>query len=271
MRVIEGLCYSPAHGDARQMDIFIPGEGANGRCVLWIHGGGWRGGRRASWRAPAELFCEYGYVCASMDYRLVPTWTFPSQIEDARLAMAFLRSKAAEYGFRANATAAIGSSAGGHLAAMLGVIRPQNPLGAAPDSPPRDTQPNAVVCVCAPTTLMADEAPGSVLPPIFCAFMGCDRQENPSLWRSASPLEGVTGSEPPFLFVHGNADTTVPIAHSERMRDKLLAAGVKAEMTVIDGAAHGFAYGVTTPLQQQTMTIIRRFLDRALPTPATTA
>lgn len=258
MRIVRDLPYSATHSETRVLDLYLPDGNGNGRCILWIHGGGWRGGRRASWRRPAALFCGEGYVCASADYRLAPAWRFPCHVDDVRLAMAYARTRADDLGFRADNIAAIGSSAGAHLVSMLATTG----LEDCAEGAVGDTRPNAVVAISTPTTFMDTDAQNEKLRPHLEHFLGCTLSEDPQRYKTASPLERVSGAEPPFLLLHGDEDPLIPLSHSLRMRDKLLAAGVHAELAILSGAKHGFPYGIDSPHQQETIAHVRRFLDQ---------
>src|SRR5690625_4151227 len=115
------LPYSEHFKEYRKMDIFEPNQ-SNGTCLLFIHGGGWSAGNKEQWHEVMNYFCAKGYVCASMSYRLVPKFIFPSQIEDVRLGMQFLKDRARTFNFDPNSIVAVGSSAGGYIAVMLGLI-----------------------------------------------------------------------------------------------------------------------------------------------------
>jgi dipeptidyl aminopeptidase/acylaminoacyl peptidase len=57
---------------------------------------------------------------------------------------------------------------------------------------------------------------------------------------SVSPILFVSGDDPPTLLIHGDADTLVPIAHSQRIHAALKDAGVPTEFVTIAGGTHGF-------------------------------
>lgn len=89
--------------------------------MVYIHGGGWNHGDRK--QALASI-CSYvtkrGYIGVSLDYRLTPEAPFPAQIQDVKLAIRYLRAHAAEYHLDPNRIGVWGTSAGGHLASLLG-------------------------------------------------------------------------------------------------------------------------------------------------------
>lgn len=247
------IAYSDLHADVRRMDVFTPAAGGNGGAILFIHGGGWISGKRGRWHGVMEHFGRLGYACATVDYRSVPRWTFPAQLEDVRAAMTFLRGRAGEYGFDPARVAALGSSAGGHLATLLALA----------DGGPPDARPAAVVALCAVLSLQ-EPAPDPRVPGIFHSLMGGSVEQLPDAYAAASPLELVRPGLPPFLLIVGDADPTTPAAHHQAMCDRLIAHGNHAELLILPGVDHGFGYGVTTPAQQAAFAHVRAFLTTHL-------
>jgi len=263
MKQILDIPYGSDTAEPRRVDVFLPENNGNGRCVFFVHGGGWRGGKRQAWAAVMQHFCERGYVCASAGYRLAPETQFPLPVEDVRQAMAFVRSKADEYEFDPERMAVWGSSAGAHLAAMLATVQPEDNLGMTPETVTRNTLPNAAVCLCAVLSChFYTDRPG--IADMIRSFLGTDETEDLDVVRQASPVDRVCGKEPPFLMIVGDNDPTTPVELHEQMRDELTAKGVPAELVVLPGVEHGFGYGVTTDAQQTTCRLAREFLDRVL-------
>ena len=255
--------YSGEWQEERVLDLFLP-EAADGRALLLIHGGGWSAGSRAGWHSVAQHFCERGLVCASADYRLTTVPHFPHEVVDVRLAMSFFRAHAEAWGFDPSRVAAMGSSAGGHLVAMLATIVPGDPLGLSPEMTVADTRPNAAVCYCPVLDLHDGGREGSPLFESTLAFIGGTEAERPDLYCQASPPDRITGDEPPFLIVHGDIDPTVPLATSRAMAERLRAAGVAGELVVLPGAHHGFGYGVATEFQKAAIRHVERFFEAHL-------
>ena len=260
MRVELGICYSESFADSRRLDLFVPQQ-PNGRGILLIHGGGWRSGSPAMWHYTAEHLGGQGYVCASCGYRLAPQHRFPAQVEDVRLAMAWMRGRAKDLGFGADRVAVLGSSAGGHLAAMLATVGPDDALGRTEELSCLDTRPNAVVCDC-PVTFFEDA--GEAISEARRGFLGGTTEEISEVGAVASPLHRVTGDEPPFLLVHGELDTVVPPVHSVRLAERLEAAGVPVELVIVPKLAHGFAFHRDCPLHPEIHRRMEAFLDRHL-------
>ena len=161
----------------------------------------------------------------------------------------------------------MGSSAGGHLVAMLATTGASDSLGLRAPSTSMDTRPDAVVCYCPVTTLTDHKLQSGRLTAPYVNLIDGTESEHPGIYRNASPLHRVTGEEPPFLFVHGDADATVPVEQSEAMAQRLTEAGVRAELQVLPGVEHGFGYGTTTEPQRKSLALVERFLEGVFETP----
>jgi len=259
--------YSRDDPDVCLLDIFRPEHDANGCCVFFIHGGGWTGGNKESWHPVMEHFCARGYACASLHYHLAPQWHFPKQFEDVRTAMSFVKSNAQEWGFSAEKVAAWGSSAGGYLAALLATTPPEDELGITSEIRLRDTTVAACVCLCTMFALHGYEKINPEIAKIIEGFLGTTEKENPELFRQASPMDRISGREPPFLMLVGDADRITPVDHHKAMAEALLSRGTVAKLIVLAGADHGFGYGVETLAQKETLEHAERFLAASLGLP----
>lgn len=264
MTALLDLPYSDRFPDSRRIDLYPPTAPALGAALLFIHGGGWSAGGRKQWRAVCEYCAAQGFFCASLSYRLAPEHRFPAAVEDVRLGLAWLRQRADDYGFAPDGVGAVGSSAGGHLVAMLATLGPDDPLGRTPELTVSDTRPNAACCYCPVVSLHSGRPESAPLEECYHAFLGATEAEAPDLYRLASPLHRITGAEPPFLFLHGDKDTDVPLAQSTLMAERLREVGVPVELVVLPGVEHGFGYGVETEAQQRAVAEVVRFAQQWL-------
>jgi acetyl esterase/lipase len=228
--VFEGLTYAEVSGfRPLLLDLHVPPGPGPAPVAVWVHGGGFRwGDRRYPTRelAPEEFWraaTRAGLAVATIDYRLSGEALFPAQLEDARAALAFLRRHADQLGLDAGRIALWGESSGAAIAA----------LAAFADRAVR------AVAAWYPVTDMgvrnpmkADSSEG--------LLVGGIPAELPELIALASPLHQVPADPPPFLLVHGTADTVAVPAHSERLHKALLAAGGRAELDLLPGAVHAF-------------------------------
>jgi len=251
--------FSSENPAVRAIDVFLPGENANGCCIFFVHGGGWSGGDKKAWHGVMEHFCELGYVCSSANYHLSPDHKYPRQVEDVRLAMSFMKARAQEYGFDPGRVAVFGSSSGGHLAAMLATIRADEQLGMTDEVAVRDTRPAAGVYLC--TVFSVHDDPDRLVRARE-AFLGATEREDPALISAASPIDRVRAGDPPCIMIVGDADDTTPVAMHEDMRDALAARGVPVELVVLPGVDHGYGYGVGTPAQKEMLAHVERFLAK---------
>lgn len=259
MELLLNVPYSSNNHELQKMDVFIPGDNANGVGLFFIHGGGWKGGYRTQWHPVADYYCKKGYTCASAGYRLAPSAVYPTQIEDVRLAMSVFLERAKQYRFDPSRVAAVGSSAGGHLTAMLATILADDELGWTPEVRIRDTRPRSVVLYY-PATNLHPEDNFDKTKPLIAGLFGRSDEEVAGLYESASPIDRIDGSELAALLIHGDTDDLIPLEHSIRFRNKLLAGGGKAKLVVLSGAKHGFGGGVNSPAQVESLQAIDRFL-----------
>ena len=103
------------------LDLYGPTEPTTqpAPTIIWIHGGAWRAGSKSD--VPVLHWRSHGFAIASVDYRLSPEAKFPAQVHDIKAAIRFLRSRAAELNLDPDRFVIAGASAGGHLAALVGV------------------------------------------------------------------------------------------------------------------------------------------------------
>lgn len=255
MKIELDVPYAKSSSDIRLLDLYIPErESSNHAAILWIHGGAWYKGDKAQFRTVAEWFCHRGYCCASMRYHLSQERTYPAAIEDARLAMQFMRTQARNLGYEEDRIAAAGSSAGGYLAAMLALIDLQDELARTSELTRRDTKPNAVVLFC-PVTHVHDKRS------FKRQFMGVDEQDNPELYLGASPIDRIKGGEPPFLIMQGDADTLTPLNEIIEFQEQLRNVGSHVELLVHRGVGHGFGYGTQSEAQLLSCETAHRYLQ----------
>jgi acetyl esterase/lipase len=234
-----------------RLDLFLPKErrGEPVPGLIFIHGGGWRGGTsKQFWRHAARLASHLGWPGICVTYRFAPEHRFPAQLEDVRDALRWFRTQAAEYGVDPERIGTVGGSAGGHLAALLGTTEDvRDGISAKVQA--------VVACngVFDLETHLTQSATGAVQ-----GLTGGD----PEVARDASPVTHVDVSSAPMLLLHGTADVTVPFDQAERMRRRLQEAGVRAELRPAKGAAHG--YFNRPPHYQSVLDEMERFLAEVL-------
>jgi acetyl esterase/lipase len=270
------LTYCSPGGVPMAMDVTEPAAAAArpAPAVLYVHGGGWFEGDRqpsglgsmlagqdgALFLPLRDELSRRGFVVAAIDYRLAPLYGWPAQIEDAKCAVRFMRAEAARLGIDPDRIGAWGSSAGGHLVAMLGTAGP----GAGFDVGQyldRSSRLQAVVDMFGPTDLnaMGDSSSfGRTV--VQLSFGGATAAHK----AAASPVSHVAPGAPPFLVLHGTDDTLVRPHHSSDLADRLRAAGVLVTLVLVQHTGHSVATPGQQPGPEEVTAMVADFFSSTL-------
>jgi acetyl esterase/lipase len=194
--------------------------------VIALHGGSWRAGVRGAYQYIGPLLAARGYALLAIDYRLVvkDRNRYPAAVDDVRAAIRYVREHAAELNADPSRIVLMGDSAGGHLAALVGLTeRPQV---------------KAVVGIVGVYDLAAqwqhDLSIRLIEGPITNAFLGAGLAENRQLYFDASPISHATVANcgPSFLLAWGTNDDIVDPAQSEAFMLALKQAGFWARPVI---------------------------------------
>jgi acetyl esterase/lipase len=229
--VKENLSYDASIGFDGTFDFYEPksdSDRVNRPAVLAIHGGAWKRGDKAWGEQFAEELCPVGYVVFSINYRRAgrPNGTWPAQIEDVQTALKYIRANAASFRIDPTRIAALGMSAGGHLATMVALRDdPTSPDGRVHSAINLDGEHDMTM---APDNVMAD------FENILTSVMG-----HPAPWSNTElrDISTVTFARPDvsLLTVHGAGDDNVYVAQGERITAELRTRGADAEFVRIEG------------------------------------
>jgi acetyl esterase/lipase len=221
-----------------KLDLFLPPGAGPFPVVMWIHGGAWEMGDKARYTHMMFLL-RRGFAVANIEYRFSQVAPFPAQLDDCESALDFLTANAATYHLDPNRIAATGESAGGHLAALLGMSRYARMTTSNLDA--ARGRISAVVELAGPSDL-ADLYLGSKDADLRRAverLVGGPLDQRAELVREANPVAQVSKDDPPFLILHGTADPLVPFSQSQRLADALKQAGADVELVPVANAGHG--------------------------------
>ncbi|MEU9863632.1 alpha/beta hydrolase [Streptomyces sp. NPDC047971] len=259
VRRFDGVTYASTPGyRPRLLDVQVPAGEGPFPAVVWIHGGGWLDGDRRypPPTVPAALLhgsvLAAGLALVSVDYRHSLEAPFPAQLHDVKAAIRYIRRFAGDLGLDPDRIAVWGESAGGHLAALAGLVGPHSADAAALEGThgvgSGDTGVRAVVDWYGVSDLPAlvghplpGMPPGGDFPDPYEALLGGSEEERPALARAASPVTYAGGSTPPpFLLVHGTRDGLVPFSQSETLAEALTGAGGDVTLRPVAEADHIF-------------------------------
>lgn len=255
--------YGKAGEVSLKLDLYTPREESKKPrpVVVWIHGGGWEAGNKRSGAGLlAPLVAGGKYAGVSVGYRLSGVATWPAQVHDCKAAIRWVRANARKYNLDPDRIGVWGASAGGHLVSLLGTSGGVKDLEGDNGSPGHSSRVRCVVDFCGPTDFLTfvKDNPSMNRPhsPVSRLLGGLVKDKEAAA-KSASPVTYVSKDNPPFLIVHGTADTIVPIAQAEELDAALKRAGVDSTLMRIEGGGHNFGGPEVTKR-------VRAFLDRHL-------
>lgn len=211
--------HDPGHGLA--LDVYRPEARTEGPApvIVFLYGGSWRRGDRTSYRFVGRQLARQSVVAIVADYRAAPRAVFPGFVEDAASAVAWARRHAAEHGGDPARVFLAGHSAGAQIAALIGT---DARYLAAHGLTPRDLA--GVIGLSGPYDF-GIEGYEDVFGP-------------PAQWPRTQPVNFADGDEPPFLLIHGTADSVVEPVDSRILAERLRAAGSRAELVWLPDTGH---------------------------------
>lgn len=232
------IAYASPGGVVLLLDAYLRRGPGPHPAVVFVHGGGWTQGNRRSETLEVLLpaLTAAGYTVFSADYRLAPQHPYPAAVDDVRRAIRFVIASAAAFRVDPQRIAVAGSSAGGHLASLVGTTPcPAQPLSQDP----------VVRVACTPRTVVNFFGPTDLrgvigLHPAVSQFLGVSGPGLERVAAEASPITHVGREDPPQLLMHGTADAAVPLAQSQEFVEAAARAGMTAHLVAIPGGGHGF-------------------------------
>ena len=240
-RVVRDVEYAAPDGHSLKLDLYLPAEQSTPRpAIVFVHGGGWKNGSKNSAKRTASWMAEHGFVVVAINYRLIDVAGWPAQIDDCYAAVRWLRENAGKFHIDPHNIGAWGTSAGGHLVALMGTRRYSG----------QETTSSRVKAVCdwfGPSDLLSmppnnvgnGRTPEDVANSNGAKLLRATVREVPKLARDASGLHNVSSDDASFLIMHGDQDKGVPLEQSTKLHQRLLAANVPSRLQVIKGAGHG--------------------------------
>jgi len=193
------------------LDAFCPSAKAKNKraAIMIIHGGGWRSGNRMQHYPLAQRLAQLGYVCFTPEYRLSTEALFPAAVFDLKSALRWIRANAKQYDVDTNKIAVLGFSAGGELAAFLGVNNIKSKFEGTNCNLRSSSSVQAIVDLDGTLSFVhpeSGEGDDSKKTSAATYWFGYSKKDNPNLWEEASPLTYVSKNTPPTLFINSSVD-----------------------------------------------------------------
>ena len=249
-----GLAQSPTYSDvvydnehsSQCMDVYLAQSDKPTPAVIYIHGGGWRGGSKKGVPGWLMRFVNDGKLSVvAVEYRFTDVATHPAQVNDCLRSIQFVRQNAEKWNIDAERLGVTGGSAGGHLSAYVAL---HDDVASAASDDPVEKQSSRVACAVSfagPTdwSLLSSIEHGH---PAYRQLIGYApgtpaTELKAELVKDVSPISFVSKDDPPIMQVHGDKDDIVPLQHAAKLHERLQATNVKSELVVIPGGNHGVA------------------------------
>lgn len=262
----ENVVYSKIGKRELHLDLFYPAEqkAQTYPGVILVHGGGWRSGDKSQAVPMAQWLAARGYVTAAVEYRLSTEALYPAAVHDLKAAIRWMRANASTYKINPEKIAALGCSAGGQLAALLGATNGLENFEGNGGHENYSSDVQAVVNIdgildfTKPESRLYDNDPKK--PSAAAYWFGGSFREKPELWTHASSLFYVNKKTAPIIFIN----SSLPRFHAGRdeMIDKLKALGIYYEIHTIPDTPHPF--WLFHPWFEKTCEMAVNFLDKVL-------
>lgn len=224
------------------LDAFVPKDAKTDRIAfIMIHGGGWRSGNRTQHYPLAQALAAKGYVCFTPEYRLSTEALFPAAVYDLKAAIRWIKANATKYNVDTSKIVIAGFSAGGELAAFLGVTGNMPLFEGSGCNDGISSNVNAIVDIDGTLSFThpeTGEGDDSKSTSAGTYWFGYSKKENTGLWNAASPLSYVGSRTPPTLFLNSSVDRM----HAGRndFIKVLTDNNIYSEVHTFDNAPHSF-------------------------------
>ncbi|QQV78038.1 alpha/beta hydrolase [Sphingomonas aliaeris] len=237
-----------------RMTLLVPRNDDLKPAIVYFPGGGFTSADYEKYSEMRTALAKAGYIVAAAEYRVVPD-KFPALVQDGKAAVRYLREHAEEYGIDPARIGVIGDSAGGYVAQMVGTTNGEREFdqGVFLDKS-SDVQAAVSLYGISDLRSIGEGFPEDVQKvhqslavtealllngPAFGRFVGASVTSTPEKALAASSIGHVKGKKPPFLIMHGTADTLVSPMQSAHLYEALKAGNNFVEYVLVEGAGHG--------------------------------
>jgi acetyl esterase/lipase len=255
------MTYAGARGRSRTLDLYLPSAPGQHPVLIYFQGGGWRSGSKREIKRFVFEQVARGFALVSVGYTLSGEGGWPIQGREAKAAVRWVRANARRYGLAADRLVAVGNSAGGHIAAFIGV-------GGETEADPELDRCNSeqvstvhgVVSWYGVYDFRALVTPDRDNP--VTQLLKVTTAQYAAAARQASPITYVKAGLPPFYLLHGDADTVVAPRQSADFFAALRTAGTDAVLETFPHFHHGDPRFDTPEARRGFETFLDRFRKR---------
>ena len=263
VKEIKDIEFAKIKDHSLKLNLYLPEKAKESALVVWIHGGGWQKGSKNNCKV--KWLTEHGYSVASISYRLSQIAKFPAQLHDCKGAIRWLRANSSKYGYKTNHIVVAGSSAGGHLAALIGTTSGNQRLeGDVGGNLNQRSSVSAIIDYYGATDFIlrskTQPSRANEIGSVVYNLLGGGADKKVELAKLASAAYHVTKDDPPLLIFHGDKDNTVLIDQSEAITKVYKSKGLSVQMNVLSGKKHGGADFYQGENRQRVL----KFLDKVL-------
>lgn len=237
-----------------RMDIYVPDDGLpTHKVIILIYGSAWfsNNPKNDAYKSLGKTLNDGGFAVVSINHRASTEAKFPSQINDVKAALRYVRGNAAKYGLDTSFIGITGYSSGGHLSSLAGTTNGVKTArfggievdieGNLGNFTKENSNVDAVVDWFGPIDMSRMErcetfkdgnSPEAVL-------IGGPSADNPDMVRAMNPMSYIDSNDPMFLVIHGDADPVVPYCQSEYFAKALKEKGRLKDFITVSGGNHG--------------------------------
>ena len=258
--------YCSIDGVDLKMDVYYPDKKTGPwPVIVYIHGGGFTSGDKHG--GVGLKFIDHlvaaDYLVVAINYRLAPKYIWPAMVEDVKCAIRSLRANASVYNLDPNRIGVYGTSAGGYLASILGTADSYAGFDDVGDYQNQSSQVQAVIDMFGPIDIKE-----------FClernnygdSLFGKNVCDDQALMTAFSPMTYASWDDPPFMLIHGDQDSKVPLQQSQTFYNHLKNFGIPAYLIIVNNAGHTFSPtgGEISPSIEEIIKIVIGFFDMVL-------
>lgn len=246
VKIIRDITYRNVERNQIKLDLYQPVKTPlkPTPVIICIHGGAWFCGDKSQYRKLGIHLAETGYTCVSINYRLSREAKYPACLEDCREAINWIIKHSKEYHLNPNQMVLVGDSAGAYMASITGLTNPD--------------RYKSIICYYGVFDLkdLITQTPRAII-----ATTLLFRSRDQALYRNASPINYVSPDAPPFLFIHGDHDTVVPISQSLKMKRALEKNRTKTEFITVVNADHELKQASNSEIKPSALEIENRVVQ----------